>query len=332
LKNRIIYDYFSFTSKIHSPENLVEILGFDGIKFQLFRGFYGYKDRLYYDGIHIHYNGTEDMGVCVEMTGQGCRNFETHGTGDYDGIFALILEHHNVVIEHWKSESEQTSKKEMNITRLDVAYDDFVGLIDLYVLMKEAQLNNFVSRFEDVEVIYSNKGCSVNHGSKKSRCYVRIYDKRMERQAFSEHDHWIRCELQLRKECALGFIKLNTSIEESYFSTLNNYLRYIIPSENESNKSLLFSSPQWIRWVESVYAESIFDKPGVEYNINRCENFVYGQSGNAVYTLIETQGVETFLKNLVEQKPRFSKKYEALLNKHGRAEDGILAFLKERKT
>ena len=51
------------------------------------------------------------MGVCVEMSGKGCRTFEEFGNGDYEWIFTLVR--------------QQQPDGEMKITRLDVAYDDF---------------------------------------------------------------------------------------------------------------------------------------------------------------------------------------------------------------
>ena len=155
-QNKVIYDWLTFTTRIHSLTDVIELLGLIDIKFENMRGRYCYQDRLNFGGINIMYNGREDMGICVEFSGQGCREFETYGNGDYQAIFDLIN-------EHWDKDSE---KREMNISRLDVAYDDFVGLLDLNYLMTAAQKGEYVSRCKDIEVIYSNKGCSVCHGSR----------------------------------------------------------------------------------------------------------------------------------------------------------------------
>jgi phage replication initiation protein len=313
-KNKIIYDYLSFTTRIHSIGGLIDLLGLEKLKFQLIKGFYGYRDRLYYDGIHIHHNGTEEMGICVELSGQGCRNFETHGKGDYDGIFDLILEHYNDISE----------LREMNITRLDVAYDDFQGLLNIKKLVTEAKKGNYVSRMKDVQVIFSNKGCSVNHGSNKSNIYIRIYDKKMERKR-EDIDHWVRCELQMRKDNARGFIKLKNNIDKNYFDTLNNYLRYVIPSENETNKRMLPTAKYWSKWLESFGTVSIFDKPGADYNIAKCEDYVFRQAGNAIDCILKMQGVETFLDKLKEKKPPQNVKYKALAEEYERIKKRKLA-------
>lgn len=44
--NYIIYDWITFTSKIHNQLSIVEFLGLQDLKFENLKGFYGYRDRL----------------------------------------------------------------------------------------------------------------------------------------------------------------------------------------------------------------------------------------------------------------------------------------------
>ena len=89
--NLVLIDWLSFTSQIHSPQDLISILGMDAASWTPGRGAYGYKDRLYYNCCSIHYNGGPDMGVWVELSGQGCRCFEDIGHGDYTMLFDLCV-------------------------------------------------------------------------------------------------------------------------------------------------------------------------------------------------------------------------------------------------
>ena len=318
--NRVIYDYVSFTSKIHSTDSIICFLGLCGVQFQNLRGFYGYKDRLYYDGIHIHYNGFDDMGICVEMSGQGCRNFETHGTGDYDSIFSLVLEHYN----------EKSDLREMNLKRLDVAYDDFNGVLDLPFLVCETQMQNYVARFNDWECICGNKGMSVNHGSKKSDVYIRIYDKKLER-GREDIEHWVRCEMQLRSNCALGFIKLKGDIRKNYFDVLNNYLRYIVSVGDDTNKRRSPTAPHWLNFIETFETVSIFDKPGVEYNLSHLGGYVFGQAGGAITTMIDIVGVDNFILQLRDfQKDKVLNPKYRQIKQCADNSQGILDYLAER--
>ncbi len=326
--NNVLIDYFTFTSKIHSVAALQTLLGFESLPFENTYGFYGYKDALYFDGVRIMYNGKENMGVCVEMSGQGCRVFETMGNGDYNSLFKLIE-------EYYDSDAE---KREMNVTRLDVAYDDFDGIIDLYgVYVPEAQRRNWVARSEDFDVHVGNKGASVNHYSTKSNVYIRIYDKKAERKKGDEVPHWVRCEIQLRKENALGFVKLLCSgadIRKCYFDVLNNYLRYIIPSDgNTTNKRVLPSAPYWLQFIESYETKSIYCKPGIDYNIMNVHNFVHHQANGAICTLIDVRGVDGFLKDVFENRvgKRVNPKYTQIKEEMKKTDtDPLLQYLEDR--
>lgn len=321
--NRVLYDWLTFTTKIHNLLGVVELLGFENVPFEQLRGRYCYADRLCYDGINIMYNGREDMGICVELSGQGCRNFETLGNGDYQQIFDLIN-------ENWNADSD---KRQMNISRLDVAYDDFEKILDLNYLMLAAQRGEYVSRCKDVEVIFSNKGCSVCHGSRlQSNVYVRIYDKKMER-GRDDLDHWVRCEMKLKDETARGFISLGGDIRKNYFDVLNNYLRYVVPSDNVSNKSMLQTSPEWLRFIESWETVSIFDKPGTTYNLSKLDGYINNQLSGALATYINIVGVDTFVQNINDARKgkALNPKYKELSKKYGDSADNILNFLAERE-
>lgn len=76
-ENIVIYDWLSFTSKAHSPEELISALGLAHVPWAETKGAKGYRDRKYFSCISVHYNGRADMGVWVEMSGQGCRTFES---------------------------------------------------------------------------------------------------------------------------------------------------------------------------------------------------------------------------------------------------------------
>lgn len=320
-QNRVIYDWLTFTTKIHSLPDVVDILGLGNVKFQPMKGRYCYQDRLNYSGINIMFNGREDMGVCVEFSGQGCRDFETYGNGDYNSIFELI-------VDNWNADPE---KRDMNITRLDVAYDDYIGLLDLNYLMSAAQKGEYVSRCKDIEVIYSNKGCSVCHGSRlQSSVYIRIYDKKLER-GRDDLEHWVRCEMKLKDDSARGFIKLSGDIRKNYFDVLNNYLRYVIPSA-DSNKSRLLTAPQWLNFIESWETVSIFDKPGVNYNFDNLFGYVNNQLSGAIATYIDVLGVTQFMQNInrAQQQKSLNPKYQRIIAQNESSSDGIINFLQER--
>lgn len=308
MNNYIIYDWVSFTSRIHSPHSVIDMLGLGDINFETLHGMYGYRERLYYNGISIHFNGNEskNMGVLCEMSGKGCRTFVKFGYGNYHSLFDTILFNY----------SDDSAKRQMNLTRLDVAYDDFIGTIDLDLLCHETQKLHFVSRFKDWQVITGNKGIAVNHGSLKSNVYIRCYDKRLEQEVQDQVEHWVRLEIQMRKECALGFILNDGTIQEKYFQTLNQYLRYIIPSSNTTNSSMLQTAPYWLRFLEDVSSRSIFHKPADNYDFNNLYSYVTNQLSGAIQTYIDCVGVEQFVNDIKEARKgkKLNNKYKYLLD------------------
>ena len=75
-ENVVIYDWLFFTTKQHTPEQVIAALGLSECSWSDITGAHGYMDRKYFGNISIYYNGREDMGVWCEMSGQGCRNLE----------------------------------------------------------------------------------------------------------------------------------------------------------------------------------------------------------------------------------------------------------------
>lgn len=291
-ENLLLYDYLSFTSKIHSVENLVEMLGLEGVDWMERPGARGYRKRIFFENISIFSDGGENQGVWVEMSGQGCRSFETYGNGDYETVFDTIVE----------------NEGEMNLTRLDVAFDDHTGILPLSTLCQDTIEQRFISRFSDWQVIQSSKGAAVNHGSMKSEVYLRIYDKAMER-GCAPGTHWIRIELQFRRERALNFIKLNDELGQMFSGVLVNYLRYVEPDTLDSNKSRWALMPYWADLLSTVTPIRIYKEPGVDYNLQRLENYVYNQAGNAIDAVLSYTSAEDFKKKLKERGTKPNLKY-----------------------
>ena len=321
-QNKIIYDWLTFTSKIHSVDDIISLLGLSNVSFiRLERGMNGYPECLHFGGISICYGGREDMGVCCCMSGQGCRSFETYGNGDYDSLFATIIENY----------SDDSDKRQMNLSRLDIAYDDFIGLLDIDVIAIETLKQNYVSRMEKWTVTNSSDGCSVGIGSMRSDTFIRIYDKKAERNR-DDLDHWVRCEIQLRGSNAIGFAKLDGNIIDNYYGVLNNYLRFVAPSDTDTNKRRWKTAEWWDKFLESYDSVSIFARPGVDYNIMHLDRYVFGQCAGAVKTIIDILGVGNFFRELrtAVNGRDLNPKYKDLKNQLGTSSDGILEFLRER--
>lgn len=294
----MIYDALSITSKIHDIYGFIDDLGLQDAVWETLKGAHGYQDRLYWNCISIHYNGRDDMGVWLELTGQGCRAFETYGNGNYEALFEDVL----------------YNAGEMKITRLDVAYDDIEEeILDINRLCDDTRTLQFVSKFNDWQVIEGSKGSSVTHGSMKSDLFIRIYDKARER-GFIDGRHWIRVELQLRRERAAAFIGRKGGIGHRFSGVLGNYLRYVDDDGLDSNRWRLPMKDYWARLLDGANRIQLYEKPGAEYNIGNLENFVFKQAGNATAAWIEIYGIDAYYERLKKRGTMPNPKYRMVID------------------
>ncbi len=360
-KNRIVVDWFTFSLKnIKTFDEAVELLGMQDVNFESIIGgkfMYRYNCKYEFNGVKIFTyqdNATflplvgagerdengylKDIGVLVEMTGTGCRTYETYSDlvpsmySDTDylwrNLFGYISNHKDV----------------SNVNRLDLAYDDFLGFLNLDKIVDDVKSFNYVTKFRALPSyictpIPFHKGISaynsytVNFGSRKSRTFIRIYDKRYEQKALDICEHWVRCEIQLRAERASAAVEalvkeydINAEtgelievpampVSELYFLILNNYLRFIVPSDTDSNKWRWKMSEHWQAFSTSVteYRISLFTTPGTEYTANRLNRYVEKQCVGVVYTYIKLHGVDNLVKICNDYYNRLAVKYRTIL-------------------
>ena len=295
-ENIVLYDWLSFTSKNHTPDELIDALGLSHVNWTTTKGARGYQDRKYFSCISVHYNGRPDMGVWVEMSGQGCRTFETLSAVGWEKLFAFIRENG------------------LKITRLDVAYDDHTGILPMTDIVNDTQSGMFVSKSNYWETVLSSKGSTVQIGSPQSRVLIRIYDKAAER-GCEPGTHWIRCEIQMRDDRAVQFTKIALPIGEAFAGVLLNYLRYIEPSDDE-NRWRWPMTDYWCNLVDDAQRISIYQAPGMEYNVERCKRYVVNQAGNAIDAMIQIYGLEEFGKMIEERPVMPNPKYDLMVKQH----------------
>lgn len=294
----IIYDWLSFTVKTSDPHYIIALLGLKDAAWTTTKGAHGYRERLYYDHISIHYDGRSDMGVWCEMSGQGCRAFESFSTLDGD---------------KWQEFFRKLKEHNANVTRLDVAFDDHTGLLDLGKIVKDTQAGNFISKSDYAEYVWSTKGETVQVGSPASPVLIRIYDKARERNC-PEGTHWNRVELQLRDERAQAFLEKNLPIGKAFYGTIFNYLRFVKPMADDSNRWRWPMRPYWKKLLGEAERVKLYEAPGIDYNLDRLNRIVFQQYGNAIDAALEIYGTEHFVEKIKERKVRRNPKYEQLVD------------------
>lgn len=266
----------------------------------------------------------EDMGICVEMSGQGCRQFETSSCISFSQLFEKVI----------------ASAEQFHVTRLDVAYDDIdktengKGLLDIFKICKFAYTGRYISKFSkshpEVDVDTDQHGnCVRAHscyfGSPKSELRIRFYDKAQERGGLDYH--WVRCELQLRRERAFAFLSLKESWGDRFFGVLNNYLRFIVPSKTDTNRRRAPSPAWWDNFLQSLDKISLYTPKGVDYNLTKLERYVFNQAGNSIETYIQCVGFMKFREMLKHRDSFLNANQQALIDEYNHINDEKLKEL-----
>ena len=307
-ENLILFDWLTFTSHCDSPETIMQLLGLKDVPWQrMDKGRNGYKGRYSFENISILYDGAENMGVCVDLTGTGCRAFETYSTINWTELMQILF----------------YNSGDYNVTRLDMAFDDHTGILDIDVLRDDTDDHMYVSRSRTWKVEYGSSGTTIYHGSPKSDMYIRIYDKAAERDL--ENVHWIRVEMQMRDEIAAGFIDglMIHPVGDQFRGVLHNYLRYVQDPGVDTNMSRWPMTKYWSDLIQGIAQIRCWSAPGVEYNEFHLSNYVINQAGNALDCYLKIFGMDDLIRELGNRSIKPSPKYQRLLAKYRALKKGL---------
>lgn len=306
MKNVLLIDWLTFSAPDMSFEGMLELLGLKEKPWSDARGSrLHYAFRVELGGISIHFtpalsDKNLNSGCCVEMSGQGCRLYEEIGCMSLQELLSFVV------------------SSGFGLSRLDIAYDDFQGIIPIEEMAEQAMRFEFTSRLHAVQVISDcpdqdpqHVGLSVCHGSRSSRTFFRCYDKRVERRAY-DLQHWVRFEMQLRAECAQGFAENPATIGEKFFGVLTHYLEYLKPT-SDKNKSRWLPADWWSEFVEDAKSISIYHKADLEYNKDRLDRHIYSQNAGSIKTEILIDGVSAFLDRIMTNTKPLNDKYNRII-------------------
>lgn len=324
--NCFLVDWLSFRCESMTEREMMDYLGLSFCEWVCSNGFYGYRKRFWCSGMHIHYDNPDVPGILVEMSGTGCRAFETFSEN-------LRVSDSGEVCADWISIfTDILHRNDFIITRLDIAFDDKTGCIPLSRFCSDVMAGNFVSKFKSdtgirLEAHPGNIGQTVYLGSPSSELRFRVYDKAFERgftsvavnqgnsisstvnvsSALQQENasHWVRFEMQARRDRAFYFLqeleKAEYDIGNVFARVIANYFRIVKPSE-DTNKRRWETADYWAALIGDVLPLSVWHSKDLEYNKSACERYVYKMAGNSVYALIELEGLEEFKKILIKNK------------------------------
>ena len=243
--SKIIIDWLQFTLLRDDGLGIVfRILKLNPADFeQLDKGGLGYKDQLINNNVRIYYNGNKNMGICTSISGKGCRYMESQGQDLWSLLFRLAR------------------SARINITRLDLALDTSIKLIDK--IRAKIDKKEYISKSRSISYICKSGAASTRTetiyiGSRSSDLMIRIYDKAVE-QGLEEID-WERWEIVLKKDKIKEAIPLlKKDISQAFRDILYTYFRPVV--KVESNKSRSKVCPWYLKFLGLVKKVSLYKDP-----------------------------------------------------------------------
>ena len=181
----------------------------------------------------------------------------------------------------------------------------------------------------DTQILIDGRsGISIYHGSEQRDILIRIYDKAAER-GLPDTQHWVRVELQLRRERAsqFAFTAVSEPIGTLFRGVLVNYVRYVDDPGFDSNCWRWPMKPYWADLIEQVGRISLFVKPGIEYNIRQLDHYVFDQAVNAIGASIDIYGAPFFMEQ-IQKRRSDNPKYKRLVEQYGQQQSAMRAVFR----
>lgn len=225
----------------------------DGLFIEVERGRYGYRKMYFYNNISILCDGREDMGIHIELSGQGCRYFESQSSLDWEELFVRLVTDYKFVT---------------NIKRIDLAIDDTIGYFKITQAITNVKRGQTVSifrkarRISNLDIANGGEfGHTLYFGSPSSSIMFRFYDKLAEmkakkKQFDNEIDFWNRIELSAYDDRAEVIVQVlaeeTISVGNIVKGLLYRYVKFKRKSSKDSNKYRWPLQPWYKKFLDDV--------------------------------------------------------------------------------
>ena len=291
------------------------------------KGFYEHCYTL--NGIDIQqpYEDNEfSQGWCVRMSGDGCRYY---ASTQKDGEF----------LDFWREfftrfRSLTSRGYAVNVSRIDIAVDDYDGLLNLDTIENAARERLFVSRFrstDSIDVISRKRlsgdflGRTLYFGSRTSSTFCRFYDKLEEQKQkhknnvdelirLSGVNHWVRMEFEFKKEQAMKIVNLicdSSDFSSDYAGVVNAYIRFV--QCDDSNVTRQSVTSWWSSFLGTLKRIKLTVGEYKPFGFNRLKAYVTKYLSPTLSTLLSLMSVEEFLHLCSSGLGRLNKKQRAII-------------------
>lgn len=316
MKCAVLVDWLTFSVKTDDPYVVIKkYLGMDPDLFQdPGYGLLGYQRVLRFNDIAVCYDARENehfqnLGVCVSMSGNGCRTFEqmsklAPAAGDSSAAFLTLFR----LI---------AGDELVNVSRLDVACDDKEGYLDMDTIVGKIQQNEVNTRSTKRSVIVSydgtqRNGSTVYIGAPSSDFRIRIYDKALE---MGQEGHWVRFEMVIRAENANAFVAEaaeSETVGELAAKVINDKFAFI--ERDDTNISRCTVCVWWQQFVDELEKVHLFMRGEVKHSVERIDAWLQNQIAPSLSVIIKTLGWSHLFGMAMDAASRLSDKQISLIS------------------
>lgn len=283
-------DWLSFSVKCYDEEpkntlneNLLELLGYDfaneftndisGKNFYNQGATLGNYVNVFWNDYTdeknpVRRNSSATMNVV--FTGQGSTDLALRNDNDWIKIFTILTTYEP------KNKPKAEDKPSINITRIDIALDDYDGLVNFDDIEKKLKKGHYRSSKRSYNIIKTSDqngqklGESIYLGSARTasgsgsrgNVYARFYDKKAQYESKNElfttevRDHWAKTGKEVWQRYEISFSKGYTnsivedilkgeSIDKIFKTSLRNLLEILTPRGTDTNKNRWYKTKWW---------------------------------------------------------------------------------------
>lgn len=212
-----------------------------------------YKINIRYN--HNNLSVQNNMGINIEVTGSGL---------DY---LRENLKQNDIEVYFYHKIKEIQQEYDVNITRIDLAYDDFRSkpYLPISKVEKAIKRGDFVSRTRssrNLELLRMGEkrkkeqiGDTLYVGSNESSRRLRLYNKNLEQHhkvGFCDVPYWLRYEMIFRREKAEKVFEnfRDLKLVDIFFNSIEEFIKFVVPSV-DTNKSRLKIADFWAEFLSS---------------------------------------------------------------------------------
>ena len=196
---RFIFDWLCFTFPVNCTlDSVFSFLGFNPASFSSTNhGGKGYKKMILcnYSNIRIYYDGNEDMGINVQISGEAISYFLSCVRSSLNEGFLSNASDEDILRFILSLLLEIGCK----FTRVDISLDDiganYFTLDDIIAFRNNHQISSIAKCFQHVysedSKSYECTGNTIYFGKRSSGSFLRIYDKQLEQNTKLKDDNKI---------------------------------------------------------------------------------------------------------------------------------------------